>query len=95
MVRSFPDLGTSAPSIIYYRHPSGGANTHVSASLRRHLQSRGYETSPHWETTAWGEHTLAWRADRCRLPGMPGTPLWWNKPSTDTKLGHTNTTRAS
>ena len=59
------------PSLIYYRTSAG-------SGVRRLLLSTGYETSAHWETSAWGENTLAWRADRCdhASSGMGGKPAW-------------------
>ena len=63
MLMAFP-LDRLKPSLIYYRHPAGRKAT---AALREHLLAHGYQTSAHWETGAWGEHNLAWRADRCGL----------------------------
>lgn len=68
LVESFP-LDLVKPSLLYYRTAAG-------AGTRRHLLSHGYQTSAHHETSSWGENTLAWRADRCQAPGMPGRPLW-------------------
>lgn len=68
LVESFP-LDLVKPSLLYYRTAAG-------AGTRRHLLSHGYQTSAHHETSAWGENTLAWRADRCQASGMPGRPLW-------------------
>jgi len=68
LLAAFP-LQTTKPSLIYYRTGSKGV-------LRKHLLAHGYHMSAHWETSAWGEHTLAWRADRCAAKGMPGPPLW-------------------
>ena len=68
LVQSFP-LPTVKPSLLYYRTAAG-------SGTRRHLLANGYQTSAHFETSAWGENTLAWRADRCAAPGMPGKPAW-------------------
>ena len=57
LLMSFP-LETIKPSVIYYRTSSG-------SGVRRRLLAHGYQTSAHWETSSWGEHTIAWRADRC------------------------------
>lgn len=64
LLRSFP-LSEHKPTFIYYRNGDRG--------VRKHLLRHGYQTSAHWETSAWGEHTLAWRADRC-LHGRLFTP---------------------
>ena len=74
LLRAFP-FESVRPSLLYYRHPAGRKET---AALRDMLLARGYQTSAHWETGAWGEHNLAWRTDRCAAPGMPGRPLWWS-----------------
>jgi hypothetical protein len=72
LLRAFP-LGRSRPTLIYYRHPSSGRQ---AAELRKYLVAHGYETSAHWEVSAWGEMNLAWRAARCGQPPLPGPPLW-------------------
>lgn len=72
MLKAFP-LDRLKPTLIYYRHPVGRKATEA---LREHLLAHGYETSAHWETGAWGELNLAWRADRCGASGMPGQPPW-------------------
>ena len=58
LLRSFP-LDRIKPSVIYHRNGKG------NAQLRSWLLSNGYSTSAHHETSSWGEHTIAWRSDRC------------------------------
>ena len=58
LLRSFP-LDRIKPSVIYHRNGKG------NAQLRSWLLSNGYATSAHHETSSWGEHTIAWRSDRC------------------------------
>ena len=70
LIKAFP-FSVTRPSLVYYRTSSG-------SGVRRMLLETGYETSAHWETSAWGENTIAWRADRCAdaSRGMLGKPLW-------------------
>ena len=72
LLRAFP-LARVQPVLIYYRHPS---SRRQASELRRYLVGHGYETSAHWEVSAWGEMNLAWRAARCGQPPLPGPPLW-------------------
>ena len=72
LLRSFP-FERLKPSLVYYRNPY---TQREARDLRRFLMARGYSTSAHWETGAWGENNLAWRSDRCSAPHMPGRPLW-------------------
>ena len=65
LLKAFP-FDTLKPSLIYYRTSSG-------SGVRKLLLSHGYQTSAHHETSAWGENTIAWRADRC---DATATPLW-------------------
>jgi hypothetical protein len=66
LLKAFP-LNRIKPSLIYFRTAAGHG-------LRRHLLEHGYQVSAHWETSSWGEHTIAWRADRCHATDIPGTP---------------------
>jgi len=68
LLLAFP-LRDVKPSLLYFRTSAGSAP-------RRHLLANGYQVSAHFETSAWGENTLAWRADRCHAAGMPGRPAW-------------------
>ena len=68
LLKAFP-FDLIKPTLIYYRTSSG-------SGVRKLLLDRGYQTSAHWETSAWGENTIAWRADRCSSEGMPGVPMW-------------------
>ena len=68
LLLAFP-YGLTKPSLIYFRTSSG-------SGVRRHLLASGYQTSAHWETSAWGEHTLVWRAERCNASHMWPPPLW-------------------
>ena len=81
LLRAFP-LERSKPSLIYFR-------TSGSGHVRKHLLAHGYQLSAHAETSSWGEHTLAWRADRCDNPGMPQRPAWWihNRTLREVRLG--------
>ena len=72
LLRAFP-FDDVRPTLIYYRNPY--AHRECKA-LRQLLLSRGYSTSAHWETSAWGELNLAWRSDRCHASGMPGAVPW-------------------
>ena len=72
LLRAFP-FERLKPSLLYYRNPY---TQREARDLRRYLMARGYSTSAHWETGAWGENNLAWRSDRCHAPHMPGRPLW-------------------
>lgn len=68
LLKAFP-YEVIKPSLVYFRTSSGNG-------VRRHLLAHGYQTSAHWETSAWGEHTLAWRAERCNASFMLPPPLW-------------------
>lgn len=72
LLRAFP-FDDVRPTLIYYRNPYGHREC---KALRQLLLARGYSTSAHWETSAWGELNLAWRSDRCHAPGMPGAAPW-------------------
>jgi len=63
LLRSFP-FDRVKPSIVYYRNPY---TQREARDLRHFLMDRGYSTSAHWETGAWGENNIAWRSDRCAL----------------------------